>query len=71
MTYSHRLNLVERNDELPFTQQAKLLSVSRSSFYYKPDVSDKQLEIMHIIDEIYTEFPCYGARRIGKALKRR
>lgn len=71
MTYSQRLSLVEKNDELPFTQQAKLLSVSRSSFYYKPDVSDKQLEIMHEIDKIYTEFPCYGARRIAKALQRK
>ena len=70
MSYSQRLGLVEKNDELPFTQQANLLSVSRSSFYYKPDVSDKQLEIMHMIDEIYTEFPCYGSRRIAKALQR-
>jgi len=71
MTYSQRLKLIEQSDELPYTQQAKLLSVSRSSIYYKADVSDKQLKIMHTLDEIYTEFPCYGSRRMGKALQRK
>lgn len=71
MTYSQRLKLIEKSNQLSYTQQARLLSVSRSSYYYKPDVSDKQLDVMHAIDEIYTEFPCYGARRISEALKRK
>lgn len=70
MTYSERLNLVEWADEFSYVLQARLLSLSRSSLYYKKEVSEGQLEIMHQIDQIYTEFPSYGSRRISKALQK-
>ena len=71
MSYSQRLSLTESNHKLAYVHQARLLSISRSSLYYEEEISDEQLEIMHEIDEIYTEFPSYGKRRIAKELQRR
>jgi len=50
--------LFEKQDsasELPLTQQADLLSVSRSSLYYQPrEPSAEEIAIKHRIDELYT-----------------
>jgi len=64
--------LVERaSAELPLTVQADLLGVSRSSLYYQPVApSAQEVAIKHHIDEIYTESPCYGSRRITAQLQR-
>ena len=57
--------------ELSIRRQCKLLNFSRSNLYYEPiKVSDETLQIMHRIDEIFTEFPFYGSRRILEALRR-
>ena len=66
------MGLVEReSSELPLTQQAELLSVSRSSFYYQPrEPSVEELAINHRIDELYTQSPFYGSRKIGAQLRR-
>jgi len=60
------MGLVEReSSELPLTQQAELLSVSRSSFYYQPrEPSAEEIAIKHRIDELYTQSPFYGSRKI-------
>lgn len=53
------------------SQQAELLSLSRSSLYYKPVApSAAELALKHRIDEIYTECPFYGARKIMAQLRR-
>lgn len=64
--------LVERDSgELPLTQQAALLGVSRSSLYYQPrDPSASEIAIKHRIDEIYTQCPFYGSRKIEAQLRR-
>ncbi len=64
--------LVERgSSELPLTQQAELLSVSRSSLYYQPrEPSAEEIAIKHRIDEIYTQCPFYGSRKIAEQLRR-
>lgn len=64
--------LIEReHDELPLTQQAELLSISRSSLYYQPrQPSAEEITIKHRIDEIYTQYPFYGSRKIEKQLRR-
>jgi len=68
---SERLNLVDReNSKISLTRQAELLDISRSSLYYSPKISDKDLAIMNLIDIIYTSHPFYGKRRITKVLKR-
>lgn len=64
--------LIEReSDELPLTQQTELLSVSRSSLYYQPcEPSASEIAIKHRIDELYTQCPFYGSRKIEAQLRR-
>jgi len=60
---------ITNNEKLSLTKQVELLGVSRSSLYYQPVPTDfKTLEIMNQIDEIYTEQPFYGSRRIAVIL---
>ncbi len=57
--------------ELPLSQQAELLSVSRASLYYQPRLpSAEEVQLKHRIDEIYTQYPFYGARKIAAQLQR-
>lgn len=64
--------LVERESrELPLTQQAELLSVSRSSLYYQPrEPCAEEIAVKHRIDELYTQYPFYGSRKIEAQLRR-
>jgi putative transposase len=57
---------IEREkSELPLTLQADLLGISRSSLYYQPrPPSAEEITIKHRIDELYTEYPFYGSRRM-------
>jgi len=51
--------------------QADLLGVSRSSLYYQPrPPSSEEVQIKHRIDEIYTQVPAYGSRKITAQLQR-
>jgi len=57
--------------ELSLKVQADLLSLSRSSLYYQPvQASAQEVAIKHRIDEIYTQYPFYGSRRITVQLQR-
>lgn len=52
--------------ELPLKTQAELLSLNRSSLYYKPvGPSLEEVALKHKIDEVYTKYPFYGSRRIA------
>ncbi|HEX4208690.1 MAG TPA: IS3 family transposase [Ktedonobacteraceae bacterium] len=64
--------LVERREgELPLSLQADLLSLSRSSLYYQPrPPSVEEVKLKHRIDEVYTQSPFYGARKIAAQLQR-
>jgi len=54
---------------LPFKRQCELLDISRSSAYYRPvEISDSTSELMRKIDEIHTEYPFMGNRRIVSEL---
>jgi len=56
--------------ELPIKTQAKLLTLNRSSLYYKPvSPSEEEIAIKHKIDRIYTAYPFMGSRRITVMLK--
>jgi len=59
------------NRELPIKTQATLLSLNRTSIYYRP-VPPSSLEIAtkHEIDRIYTEDPYMGSRPITTILNR-
>jgi len=67
-----RLALVERDQpELPLSVQADLLSLNRSSLYYRPRTpSLEEVAIKHRIDALYTQYPFYGSRRIAAHLGR-
>lgn len=55
--------------ELTLQQQAALLSGSRSSLYYQPvPPSVEEIAIKHRLDELYTDFPSYGSRKLAVLL---
>lgn len=57
--------------ELSITRQTQLLGISRGSVYYhpKPD-SKEELDLLRRLDELFTENPMYGSRRLQAMLKR-
>ncbi len=59
------------NADISVLRQSHLLDVSRSSVYYEPSVSEEDILIMNAIDEIYTDYPFYGHRRIKPELQDR
>ncbi|MFH1838144.1 MAG: IS3 family transposase [Candidatus Kuenenbacteria bacterium] len=70
LNHQQRKKLIEKyNKQINITKQAELLNISKSSIYYQPIVNQENVLIMNIIDEIYTKYPFYGSRRIGKELK--
>ena len=70
MTKQERFNLVDSKDpEIPITKQAELLNINRSSFYYRKVMASlKEMDLRRKIDELYTEHPYYGSRRIAAVL---
>jgi putative transposase len=51
--------------------QAKLLHLNRSSLYYQPrPPSAEEVALKHRIDEIFTQCPFYGYRKIAEQLHR-
>jgi putative transposase len=64
--------MIDRGHRLPVTRQARLLGLSRSSVYYEPAATgERDLTLMAAIDEVHTELPFYGIRRIrGELLAR-
>ena len=54
------------------TRRCELLDVARSSAYYHPEpVSEADLALMRLIDEIHLELPFYGTRRMRDELEER
>ncbi len=71
MTTGDKLNLVDReNSDIPLSRQAEILGLSRSRLYYQPEVSERDLCLMNLIDAIYTEHPTYGKRTIAAIIRR-
>ena len=51
--------------------QTELLSLNRSSLYYQPrPPSAEEVQLKHRIDEIYTQLPYYGSRKIAAQFHR-
>jgi putative transposase len=67
-----RVALLEREESgLPLSVQADLLGVSRASLYYQAAVpSDVEIVAKRRIDEIYTDRPFYGSRKIAAQMQR-
>lgn len=50
---------------MSIVRQCELTGLARSSLYYEPvGDSDEDLELMRLIDELYTQAPYYGSRKI-------
>jgi len=64
--------LVERDGcEMPVVHQCELLGVKRGSVYYSPSAKPESKEHMDRIDELFTEDPTCGTRRIRGELRKR
>jgi putative transposase len=61
-----RIDMIEKkNKKLSTAKQAELLSINRTSLYYKPvPISDEEYRINRMIDEVYIVHPDYGYRRM-------
>lgn len=72
MSIEDKRRLIEHGHcELSIRRQCELLDLNRSNFYYEPvRVSEETLWIMSRIDEIFTEYPFYGSRKIVEGLRR-
>lgn len=55
--------------DISLLRQSELLDISRSSIYYQPIIDPEDILIMNAIDEIFTQYPFYGHRRIKPELK--
>jgi putative transposase len=62
--------MIERaGADLTLSEQADLLTISRSSLYYLPrPPGDREIAIKHRIDRLFTDDPCLGARRLAYLL---
>ena len=62
--------MIDPEHALPLSQQSRIVGISRSSLYYKVvPVSERDLELMRLIDEIHLKYPFYGSRRIRNELR--
>ena len=62
--------MIDRWHDLPITQQAKVLNLSRGSVYYQPrPVSAGALAIMRRIDELHLDYPFAGSRMLRDLLR--
>jgi putative transposase len=63
--------VVSAHADLSITRQCKLLSLSRSSYYFKAaGEKEKNLTLMRLIDEQFLETPWYGSRQMVRHLRR-
>lgn len=62
--------MIDREHPLPLTRQSAILELSRSSLYYEAvPISDRDLELMRLIDEIHLKHPFMGSRSIRDRLE--
>ncbi len=68
-----RKTLVDAKLNISLNKQCRLLHLSKSSLYYiptKPFSSNHDLKVLDAINNIYSDFPSYGSRRIHSQLLR-
>lgn len=70
MDHETRTSLIDAGANISLTRQAQLLDISRSSIYYKANVSESDLLAMRAIDIEFTKSPFYGSRRMRAVLAR-
>ena len=68
-----RKALLDTKLDLSLNKQCKLLNINKSSLYYapiKPFSTQSELSLLDAINNIYSDFPSYGSRRIHAQLNR-
>lgn len=64
--------MIEGGEEFSILAQCEMLSLNRTGIYYKKrPVSAEKLAILSAMDEIFTEEPTYGSRRLMVELGKR
>lgn len=59
------------HDDLSISAQCRLLSISRSSYYYAPvPETGETLALMQVIDTAFLDMPWYGSRQMAGHLRR-
>lgn len=59
--------MVDSSFNLSISTQCRLLSISKSGYYYHPKgESALNLKLIRLIDEIYLASPCFGSRQIAR-----
>ena len=61
-------SLVDPELPISITRQCELLEINRTTLYYEHREKKLNQDVLNRMDEIYTEFPYYGYRRIYRAL---
>lgn len=72
MSRGERKKMIRREaPDLSLSRQCRLVSISRSSFYYQPKCENPaNLDLMKRIDKLFTKYPFYGSRQMVRALAR-
>ncbi len=72
MSRGERKAMIRRDHlDLSLSRQCRLLSISRSSFYYAPKgESPENLALMRTLDELFMKYPFYGSRQMVRQLRR-
>ena len=68
-----RKTFVDAKHELSLNKQCKLLHIAKSTLYYTPVKRfsrEWEIKLLNALNEIHSEFPYYGTRRLVTALKR-
>jgi len=67
-----RKTFVDSKHKLSINKQCKLLHIAKSTLYYEPVKkfsSDVDIKFLNLLNEIHSEFPYYGTRRLVTALE--
>ncbi len=72
MSIERRRQMIERGHaSLSIVAQCRLVSISRSSFYYAPvPETAETLALMAVIDASFLDRPWYGSRQMARHLQR-
>src|SRR5215210_7117555 len=62
--------MIDRNHALPVVRQCQVLSLARSTAYYRPqEANQADLALMRRIDELHLEHPFAGSRMLRDMLR--
>ena len=60
LALSDRKPMIDAKHNLPINKQAELLSIARSTIYYKPVENTYKKSVLEKLKKIHDEIPCYG-----------